>query len=142
MGAEESGELERLLVAVRQAVGPISGREGQNPLLSLKDLRALLDLQHKAAADRGEREERQAIRDKEEREALRKAEVDKENRRHLRIALYSCALVIVGLVAFFYWAADPAQKAEISKQTLTVVFGGVTGAVGYFFGNKDKAKKD
>ena len=109
--------------------------------LAPKDLLKYLEQQNKAAVERADREERLAKTQIEasERKELRDAQERKE--RHLRVASYRFAILLVALLVSAFYFADADQRKTIITLTLTSLFGVVTGATGYFFGNKDKAKK-
>lgn len=158
MATEDAADFEALLATVRRTVGPIPNQDTPGAL-STKDVRLVLEMQRKAMTERGEREERRAVRDIEEKQALREHEGRKavrlaeeervqraeqtlrQNQAHLRTAAYRFSALLIVLVVTAFYFADADQRKTIITLTLTTLFGVVTGATGYYFGNKDKEKK-
>lgn len=71
MSDAESGDLERLLATVREAIAHIPSQPANSSKLSLKEIGQLLEIQNKASTGRRDSEERREVREYEERKAIR-----------------------------------------------------------------------
>ena len=167
MATNEGIDLSRLLARIRADVGPLPAGSGSQAI-STKDYIGLVQAEYRALSEKGDREERQAqlaieerkwVLEHEERVAsrlaqeakdardaqvakeLRQEQSAKEIRIHLRVAAYRFAMLAVVIIVAAFYFADAEQRKTVITLTLTSLFGIVTGATGYYFGNKDKKKE-